>query len=254
MSPCYTRLVTDISSSDGTSTFQVPDESDDEDSSESEDNIKSTTNGRRPTAQNSSIQTTAADTRIIDLTGAQGGRQVPNVIDLSTPCSSPIRVVHDEKPASSHESQNVEVENIDIDQPNSPELGDPALHDTSGDVVDVHRDGFPPPDAEHEEYDLDEEDDEEYYGIDNLRAWTDDESHIDYPDEESEGSSMDSYSEASTDEEVDYTVDIDGINSTDSLDDGMDLEDEDDITSDDGDVGVDSSNREDTLPVRHDNR
>ena len=250
MSVCYTRLIANIPSSDGTSTFQVPDESDDEDSSESDDNIKSTTNGRRPTVQNSSVQSTTADTQIIDLTGAQGGRRVPNVIDLSTPRSSPIRV-HDEEPIGSLESQNDEVENIDVDQPSSPELGGPVLHNSSGRMTDVHRDGFPPPNVEHDEYDLDE-DDEEHYGSDSLRAWTDDESQIDYPDEESEVSHMDSYSEASTDEEMD-TDEIDGIYSTDSLDDGMDLEDEDDITSDDGGVGVDSPNGEDTLTVHHDN-
>ncbi|KAK4042688.1 hypothetical protein C8A01DRAFT_44309 [Parachaetomium inaequale] len=229
---------------DGTSTFQVPDESDDEDSSESEDNIKSTINGRRPAVQNSSVQTTAADTQIIDLTGAQGGRQAPNVIDLSTPRSSPIRV-HDETPASSLESHNDEVENIDIDQPNSPELGGPVLHDNSGDMIDVHRVGFPPSDVEHDGFDLEDED-EEHYGSDSLR-WTDDDSQIDYPYEESEVSHLDSYSEASTDEEMDYTDDIDGIGSTDSLDDGMDLEDEDDITSDDGGAGVDSPNRHNSL-------
>ncbi|KAL2157725.1 hypothetical protein VTH06DRAFT_5208 [Thermothelomyces fergusii] len=100
--PTTVRVGLEFPNQDGTSTFQVPDESDDDDGSDvdqfgNNEHTKLGTNARHPTTSSSSGQTNAAVAPTIDLTGSNTGHQSRQVIDLSTPQGSPIPIDEDER-------------------------------------------------------------------------------------------------------------------------------------------------------------
>jgi len=232
--PTTVKVAVEFPNHDGSSTFQVPDESDDEESDDdqSRDSGKDTklkSNGRHPTAQSSSSQTKAVDARVIDLTGAHTSRQTRHIIDLSSPPGSPIRVDEDEEPAGIVDSGNDEMEDGIDGQVISPELGKSTVHGNPGDktgapdgMTEAHQSGsLSVNPIENLPYDIDDyplaEDDDI-----SLSAETDDDSQIDYPDEESDSQS-DSFDDSTSDDE-----DMNDIESLDSMverSDEMDLED-----------------------------
>ncbi|KAL2152596.1 hypothetical protein VTH82DRAFT_5780 [Thermothelomyces myriococcoides] len=115
--PTTVKVGLEFPNQDGTSTFQVPDESDDEDVSDIDrfDNDKTMnlgTNTRHKMTSGGSAPANAAAVPIIDLTGSEAGHRSRQVIDLSTPRSSPIPVDEDERITSSTSSPEFRMNQI----------------------------------------------------------------------------------------------------------------------------------------------
>jgi hypothetical protein len=208
----------------GASTFQVPDESDEEDldDSHSDDSVEMITGDAPHTmAQNISAQSAPrAETSVIDLTGVPTGCPPRLSFSASTPRSSQIHLHDVREPASFVERQDETADDVIYDLSTNYELGDSVADASLGDktllsddMTDLESNGSPNMDTDHAWYGADEQDnnqDGEHDDLDILSEQTDDDSQIDYPDEES-ASQMDSFSEMSVSD------DLDGI----SIDDDM---------------------------------
>ncbi|KAK4251745.1 hypothetical protein C7999DRAFT_27823 [Corynascus novoguineensis] len=226
---------------DGTSTFQVPDESDDDasddDRSSDSEIRKPGTKAHRPTAQGTSTLANATVTPTIDLTGEHCGQGSRHVIDLSTPRGSPTRIYEDEDMAGVLENRSDEVEHAVRDhEATIHELAGRADHedvrDTTGtpdEVVDDPYDSFELEALLPREHDSN-----------SVSAETDDDSHM---DDLYEGPTYEQsvHSESTSDEGMDASNDLDGLSSSESVHDSeMDFED---YPSDEG--GFDSSSETD---------
>ncbi|KAK4152806.1 hypothetical protein C8A00DRAFT_15936, partial [Chaetomidium leptoderma] len=197
----------------GTSTFKVPDGSDDDASeddrsSDTDDSIKQI-KSRSHAVQNSSARNAAVITPYVDLTTSNGGHQTRHIIDLSSPCPSPIRIDEDEADSIKVVSnENDKPENTADTQAAGAELGESVVHDGNlGDRTDMI---------------LDMEDRLSWYSSDGegdatSLVLTDDESQIDYPDEGSE-SQAEAYDDAGSDDDMEDMDLEEGYTSDDSID------------------------------------
>ncbi|KAL2133144.1 hypothetical protein VTI74DRAFT_2839 [Chaetomium olivicolor] len=235
-----------------TNIFRVPDGSDDDasDSSDSDNMQKSRKSIR-------TLQTRAVGlpgSNIIDLTAhGQGDRQIREVIDLSSPVGSPIRIEDDgDESASVMESTHGNLENHEDAQPAISGPREPVRFgnaDNSADRFqgdDLNVDAGP-----KDSLDTDEESerytDQDDADIDSPE--TDSEGEIDYAEEESD-SQLDEYDEGrdSYDEEMDsydweerYSTDYDSVGLEDTG--GMDWEES--YTSDDDSLAWDKPHESD---------
>lgn len=217
---------TDNDTSDGTSTFKVPDGSDDEASENEFDSTDDDMNhAQKPPATNTTAQDPAANGRVIDLTAASTSRHVHQVIDLSSPCGSPISLDHDDKHlTSAGENQNNGVGSEAGGNSTSHELGEPEVPEVMGDRTGPGMSHIPLYDDSHlgPQVSVSDEDDDYFSGDANQNSFLTDY----FPDEES-GSELDAYDdydEATSDEDME-----------DDLDD-MDSE-MDSVSDDDRDMG-----------------
>lgn len=198
------------------------DATDDDLSSDSDINMKNT-NGHGRQVQNST-SISAANAHVIDLTDNSGGRQTRQVIDLSSPCGSPIRIDEDDdedefSTRSLYTYEKDDVENV------TEELGTSLVHEDFG-----HRG----------ERELEDEYDTDEYGdcLPRLGVQADHDSQIDYPEEYD--SPLDDYEDGLSDEDLD---ELDPIEDTD------DVESEEDYPSDDDSGGIDSPSSELHFPM-----
>ena len=222
-------LTSSSSASDGSSTFQVPegsddDATDDDMSSGSDVNAKNINgHGRKP--QNSSANTTA-NAQVIDLTGGLGGRQTRQVIDLSSPCGSPIRIADDDETSNDLADAPVPAD-FEVNEPLVPENFEDGADQEELDDLRMY-------DSGEKEYGDD--------GIGNLGTAVDHDSPIDSLDDESD-SMLDGYDDDQSDEDENSLGDLDDVEDTD------DMDSEEDYLSDDVyGIGIDSTGSENPLP------
>jgi hypothetical protein len=242
----------------GPSTFQVPDESDEEglDDSESSDSIEiiSANEAKKshPAEQSIPAQTTKHETPVIDLTGAPSGYLPRHPFSLSTPCDSQVRIHDAREPASFVDSQVETAEDVIYDLSANYELGDAVADANLGDRTLVSdgmtelESGSPKTDAKHGYwYEFDEQDDGQEGESDDhnsLSEHSDDDSQIDYPDEESD-SQMDSFDEGVSDEEMDSaSTDDDDLQENVVVADGYAYTSEASDASEDGSLGLEPRN------------
>jgi hypothetical protein len=236
-------MATDTAISDGTSTFKVPDGSDDDASDnefDSTDDDITQTSAQKPRQGNTSAQDPAANGRVIDLTAAFTSRQVHEVIDLSSPCGSPISLDDDDGKhlINAAENENNGVAGEANGSSTNPELGQPIISEGMGDRTDGGMTHIPL----DEESDLEPQvsmsgEDNDYFSDDANKTsfFTEDD-----PDEESD-SELEVYDEATSDEDME-----DDTNDLDDLDSEMDSE-MGSLSDDDGDMGF-----QDPLPGHSD--
>lgn len=189
------------------------DATDDDLSSDSDINMKNA-NGQGRQVQKSASKS-ATNAQVIDLTDTSYGRQTRQVIDLSSPCGSPIRIDEDDD-EEDRSTRNMYTHEHEDMQSVAEESGVPLVHEDFGNL------------GEHgleDEYDTDE------YG-DSRREpgiQADNNSQIDYPEEYD--SHLDDYDDGLDDEDLD---ELDPIEDTD------DMDSEEDYLSDDYSGGIDS--------------
>ncbi|KAL2171971.1 hypothetical protein VTG60DRAFT_1030 [Thermothelomyces hinnuleus] len=243
--PTTVKVGLEFPNQDGTSTFQVPDESDDDDGSDvdqssNDENMKLGTNARLPTTPGGSANTNAAVLPTIDLTGSDAGHQSRQVIDLSTPRGSPLPIDEDEGTTSFAECKIDQPEDAADNQATSLELGGLAGReksrdrtDTPASMVDHHHDRSRPAWGSSPRFDS--VDFPSRLGIDSS----------DESDEELE-SERSACSETTSDEGMDGSDDLDDLNSSESVHDSEG--DFGDHPSDDGGFGFESDDNH----VQHD--
>ncbi|KXX80569.1 hypothetical protein MMYC01_202248 [Madurella mycetomatis] len=148
----------------GTNTFQVPDVSDDEDSSDIDGNDN--TGGKKPHGPIPPLSARNMSSHVIDLTENSGtrstsGNQADGVIDLSSPPSSPICIEDDDITSvvelSGNRLENPTDERL-ASSPRSAELGVP-IPQTSDDTLDCD-----PPSVPHVAKSLSSPQDTSYLG------------------------------------------------------------------------------------------
>lgn len=187
------------------------DGTDDDMSSDSDVNLKHA-NGHGQKVQNGSAHL-AANAQVIDLTGGYGGRQARHIIDLSSPCGSPIRIADDDHEDSNGVSGALEDDMETTAGPTGFELEDSLATGNAGGMADQEL-GYLGVDYDtHEEYGSD---------ISDLSIESDHDSAIDYPDEDSD-SMLDDDQDTGSDEEMeesageypssDYDFDMDDMES-----------------------------------------
>ncbi|AEO56981.1 hypothetical protein MYCTH_2302609 [Thermothelomyces thermophilus ATCC 42464] len=249
--PTTVKVGLEFPNQDGTSTFQVPDESDDDDDdgsdvdqSSNDENMKLGTNARHLTTPGGFAPSNAAVVPSIDLTGSDAGHQSRQVIDLSTPRGSPIPIDENEGTTSFSERKIDQTEDAADNQATSFELGGLADReksrdrtDTPASMVDHHHDRSRPawgssPSSDSVDFSP------------RLRIVSFDES-----DEELE-SERSACSETTSDEGMDGSDDLDDLNSSESVHDSEG--DFGDHPSDDGGFGFESDNSMDTDHPQHD--
>ncbi|KAK4121441.1 hypothetical protein N657DRAFT_635997 [Parathielavia appendiculata] len=203
----------------GTGTFQVPDDSDDDGASDDDQNRL--LDGHTPVAQKGATRTA---TEVIDLTDGYADRQVHReVVDLSSPCGSPIRI-DDDVGLRPVETEDDRMELAANDDSMSHARQESVRHenwDCNGDlphldeILGVNR----ILEAEHRHwYDSEEDDDFEDDEIvtNTPSEYSNEESEVDYPEEEESDSEI-----------------VDDDDPEDKFDDGMDeTESDDDYPSD----------------------
>jgi hypothetical protein len=204
------------------------DEATDDDMSSGSDVNPKTINAR--TLPNGS--TNPAARNVIDLTTAQSGRQTRQVIDLSSPCGSPIRIADDDEEEESNGAPQTFAA-----QP-SFEVEEPLVPENVNDRADQEL---------RDDYDTDQEYGD---GLSDLDSRADKDSDIDYPDDGSD-SMADEYGfdDDGSDEDVDSEDDVNAMDDMDSMD------PEDNYPSDD--YGLDSPGEDAfllSLLSCHDNR
>ncbi|KAL2178045.1 uncharacterized protein P884DRAFT_131632 [Thermothelomyces heterothallicus CBS 202.75] len=235
--PTTVKVGLEFPNQDGTSTFQVPDESDDDDGSDvdessNDENMKLGTNARHLTTPGGFASSNAAVVPSIDLTGSDAGHQSHQVIDLSTPRGSPIPMDENEGTTSFAERKIDQTEDAADNQATSLELGGLADReksrdrtDTPASMVDHHHDRSLP--AWDSSPRFDSVDFPSRLGIDSS----------DESDEELE-SERSACSETTSDERMDGSDDVDDLNSSESVHDSEG--DFGDHPSDDGGFGFES--------------
>jgi hypothetical protein len=237
-------MSTDTAISDGTSTFKVPDGSDDEASDnefDSTDDEITQANARKPPQRNTSGQGPAANGLVIDLTAAFTNRQVHEVIDLSSPCGSPISLDDDDgkHPINAAENENNGMAGEANGNYTDPELGQPVISDGMGDGIDSGTTHIPLDDESDlgPQVSMSDDEDDDYFSDDANKTsfFTDD-----YPDEESD-SELEVYDGATSDEDME-----DDSNDLDVMDSEMDSE-MGPLSDDDRDMGF-----QDPLPGHSD--
>jgi hypothetical protein len=209
----------------------VPDESDEDlDDSHSDDSVEMITpDGPNIMAHNISAQNAArAENLVIDLTGATTVHPPRLGFGASTPRNSQIHLHDAREPASFVKGQVETADDVIYDLSTNYELGDSVADANLGDrtllsddMTDLESNGSPNMDVDHAWYGADEQDDDDQDGehdeLDIMSEQTDDDSQIDYPDEES-ASQMDSFDEGVSDEDLaSVGDDLDSV----SIDDDM---------------------------------
>ena len=215
-------LTSSASASDGSNTFQVPEGSDDDatddDMSSGSDVRSKNINGHGRKLQNGSANT-AANAQVIDLTGGLGGRQTRQVIDLSSPCGSPIRIADDDEALNGFAGASTVPADLGVDKSLvSENLDDRADQEELGDLRHVYESG-------EEEYRDD--------GMGNLGNAVDHGSSMDSLDDEPD-SMLDVYDDDESDEDENSLSDLDDIEDSDDI-----YSDEDYLSDVDG-VDIDS--------------
>jgi hypothetical protein len=221
----------------GTGTFQVPDDSDDDGASDDGRSSSSVDqprqiDGHNPVVQNGPARIPPVNPPVVDLTTGHGARRHV-VVDLSSPCGSPIRIDDDDDVEDEELEMRVEHEHETVgDVPNSRSIGaeleEPARHEYPSAKTDFvphvaeRVPSSPIPDVEERLSWYDSGDDEN--GSHSPSPYSDDDSQIDYPEEEESDSEMADYDEA--EDECD-----DDVNET---------EFEEDYSSDEGRLELDS--------------
>jgi hypothetical protein len=257
--PTTVKVGVQFPTRDGTSTFQVPDESEDEclDDSQSSDSVVMITSNRsHPAAQSIPAQVTRPETPVIDLTGALSGYRPRHSFNMSTPCGSQNRIQDARESASFVESQDETAEDVIYDLSTNYELEDPVADANPGDrtlvsddMTELESSGSPKTGVKHGWYEFDEQDDGRDDGQDDeqddhksLSERTDDDSQIDYPDEDSD-SQMDSFDEGVSDEDMESVSTDDDIQNNVVVEAGYaygsEASDASDV-SDDGSLDLDS--------------
>jgi hypothetical protein len=208
-------MATNTTISDGTSTFKVPDGSDDDASDnelDSTDDEINQTNAQKPPQSNTSAQDPAANGRVIDLTTAFTSRQVHEVIDLSSPCGSPISLDDDDGRHSINaaENENNGVAGEANDNFTGSELGQPVIPEGMGDKADGSMTHIPVDDRSDlgPQVSMSEEDDDYFSDDANKNSFFTD----DYLDEEPD-SELEVYDEATSEDMGDDTNDLDDMDS-----------------------------------------
>ncbi|KAK3899858.1 hypothetical protein C8A05DRAFT_17777, partial [Staphylotrichum tortipilum] len=194
-----------LASSAGSTTFQVPEGSDDDASEGSQyDGVDDTieeSDMRRPWASNP-----GPNTPVVDLTGPRhSGHQICEVIDLSSPCPSPIHIIGDDEEEelanimAADEPDDVDVGTSTVGHTTHTEIADsivahpvsgaahhiydPRIGDYADDMDDMDGRDVDPDDLNEEEDDDSDADPDRYGSHVGYDFYLDDESQLDSSDE-----------------------------------------------------------------------